>query len=234
MTQPTYVRQASIAWDNNSTTSPNLSFDSTDCDFIIIDTVFRNTGSTTINSGTHNGDACTHHEAVFSTGSPRMDSEIYYRIAPDIGTFNIVMTASAAIGGAGNDGTITATGYSSVHQTTPLGTSATFEAISPFSALDVTVTGTTTNDLVHDVIGINALSSLVSETADGGQTAHGEVAGGAVITTNTSTKNGATTTTAMGWDYTPSATYNAFQRGVAIKGTAAAAGKPTNYYAQQN
>lgn len=223
MTQPTFVRQASGAWDNNSTTSPNISIDSTGCDFLDIDIVFRNTGSTTISGATHNGDTCTHHESVFSTASPRMDSDVYYRLAPDIGTFNVVVTASAAIGGAGNDGTITVTGYVNVHQTTPLGTSATFESVTPFSALDVTVTGTTTNDLAHDVVGINALSSLVSETADGGQTAHGEVTGGAVITTNTSTKAGATTSTAMGWDYSPSATFNAFQRGYAVKGTVAAA-----------
>jgi hypothetical protein len=221
MTQPSYVRQASVAWDNNSTTSPNCSIDSTGCDYLQIDIVFRNTGSTTISGTTHNGDTCNHHETVFSTASPRMDSEIYYRIAPDIGTFNVVVTSSAAIGGAGNDGTITVTGYTNVHQTTPLGTSATYEAISPFSALDVTVPGTTTNDVAHDVIGINGPAATVAETADGGQTAHGEVAGGLVITTNTSTKAGATTSTAMGWDYTPSAAYNAFQRGVAIKGTTA-------------
>jgi hypothetical protein len=208
---------ASIAWTDNSTTK-TLAVDCTGADFLIVFVAWRNTGTTTLSAFTYNGVAMTRVGSVFTSASPRQDVDIFYLVAPASGSHNFSVTASAAIGGAGNDGVIYAHACSGVDSGTPIGTAVAFEAISPFSALDIALSAAT-GDLCIDVAFVNGTTS--SFTADAGQTATGTVAASSVCDVNSSREAGAASV-AMGWDYAPSASFNAVQRGVPIKAAAAA------------
>ena len=211
------VRTAQVAWDNNSTTSPTLNLDCTGGNFVRVWVCFRNTATTTISSLTVGGNAATRIGSVFVSASPRQDTDAFRYSSPTTGSQAIVVTSSAAIGGAGNDGFIIASLYSGVDVAgTPVGDDQHFEAISPFSALSTTVTGVTANDVVDDVAFVNGSTS--SLTPGGSQTATTLVSGGTVADGRSSSMTGSGSVNPT-WTYGPSATYNAVQRAIVIKGT---------------
>jgi hypothetical protein len=207
-----------VAWTNGSTTSPNVPVDCTGANFLFCLIAFRNTATTTISSATYAGNAMTRHGTVFQSASPRMDIDLFYIDNPTTGTNNIVATASAAIGGAGNDGVIYPHACAGVDLTTRFGTRQTFEAISPFSALDIALSSAA-GELCIDLAFVNGTISTL--TADAGQSALGLIAASSVCNVDSSTEAGAGTVN-MGWDYTPSASFNAVQYGIPV--TAAAGG----------
>lgn len=211
----------SVAWTNNSTTSPNCSVSGTGANFLIVFIAWRNTATTTISGVTYNSVSMTRLGSVFTSASPRQDVDIFYLASPSSGSNNVVATSSAAIGGAGNDGVIYAHALSGVDTGTPFGTRVNYEAITPFSALDITLSAAT-GDLCLDVAFVNGITIVF--TADAGQTAYGTVTTTGVADVNSSSEAGAASV-AMGWDYTPSATYNAVQCGVPVKASAATSAK---------
>jgi hypothetical protein len=211
-----------VAWTNGNATSPNVPVDATGANFLFFFVCWRNTGSVTISSATYAGNAMTRFGTVFVSASPRMDVDIFYIDNPTTGNNNIVVTASAAIGGAGNDGVIYPHALSGVDLATRFGTKQTYEAVTPFSALDITLSAAT-DDLCIDVAFVNG--TVTTLTADGGQTALGRINASSVNNTDSSTEAGAATVN-MGWDYTLISSFNAVQVGVPVK---ASAGATTKY-----
>jgi hypothetical protein len=207
-----------VAWTNNSTTSPNVPVDCTGANFCFFLLPWRNTGTTTISSATYAGNSMTRHGTVYQSASPRMDIDLFYIDNPTTGTNNIVVTSSAAIGGAGNDGVIYPFALSGVDLTTRFGTRQVFEASSPFSDTDITLTSAA-GELCISIIIVNGTISTLT-VSDGTQTALGLVAASSVNNTNASTKAGAASVD-MGWDFTPSASFNAVMYGIPIKAAAA-------------
>jgi hypothetical protein len=214
---------AGVAWTNGSATSPNVPVDCTGANFLFCFIDWRNTGTTTISSVAYAGNAMTRVGTVYQSASPRQDVDLFYIDNPTTGTNNIVATASAAIGGGGNDGVIYPFACSGVDLTTRFGTRVAFEAISPFTDLDLTLSAAT-GDLCVSLAFVNGTVTTLT-VSDGTQTAIGLVAASSVNNTNASTKAGAASVD-MGWDYTLGASFNAVMIGIPVK---AAAGGSVKY-----
>jgi hypothetical protein len=126
-------------------------------------------GGVSISTVTYNGDSLTYIRADQSGSDAR--SELWYMVAPDSGTYDIVVTKST------NQSTVCgATTWTGVNQSTPLGTDNGNNTSGP-SATSISVdVVSAAGELVIDNI---ATQSTVSATADGSQTTRWTRTGGA-------------------------------------------------------
>jgi hypothetical protein len=211
-----------VAWTNNNVTSPNVSVDCTGANFLFCFIAWRNNSGNTISSATYAGSPMTRFGTVYQSASPRMDVDIFYIDSPSSGSNNIVVTASSAIGGGGNDGVIYPHALSGVDLTTRFGTRQAFEASSPFTDLDITLSSAA-GEMCIDIAFVNGNITTLTASGGGDQTAIGIVVASSVNNCNSSTKSGAAST-GMGWDYTSTPALNAIEVGVPVKAAGAPAG----------
>jgi hypothetical protein len=127
-------------------------------------TVRISTAYRTITSVTHNGDALTLFDATDNGG---FLSAIYYRVSPDNGEYNIVVTLNEA----SSNTVITATSFNQVDQSTPLATADdwyhfTGTSIGPTGTLSASHTG----EIVIDVLTWDYASASATATVGDGQT----------------------------------------------------------------
>lgn len=127
---------------------------------LIVHAVQWNSGVGTVSSVTYNGVALTQISGAAITFSTNFRSEGWYLIAPDVGTFNVVVTWSASQTMV----SATALNYTGVHQSNPFGTAATNSGNSTTPTVDVT---SAAGELVFAGLFVN---STISSTAGTGQT----------------------------------------------------------------
>ena len=140
MAAPTIIRSVGSGTTGTTITLSTLLVDGTNTLLMLTPGCGANT-TRDIVTVTHNGDACT--ELAASAGAIFIKSELWYRIAPDAGTFDIVFTKDGATGGdviAGG-----ATLLNGVHQSDTFGTPTTAEAATTANTIDV---ASTTNQVV--------------------------------------------------------------------------------------
>ena len=207
-------------WTTNTTASPNCAVTVGAANFGLAFGGWRDTGTVTISSATWNGSAMTWVGSAFARAGPRMVIDLFSINNPTTG--NVVFNASAALGGAGNDGVVYAHAFSGVDIAgTPLGTAQDFDAVNPFSSTNISVPSAAAGDMAIDFVIVNGITA--SLTAGGSQTAYGLASTAAAIDANSSSLTG-TGSLAMSWAYTLANLYNAMQRGILIKAAAAASG----------
>lgn len=138
-------------------------------------------GAGGVTSATFNGDALTEHIAI--NNSTWSIAEIWYRVAPDVGTFSLVVNWSL-------DHVITgAFVFDGVDQTTPFRTPQSTSGSSTSSSL--TVTSVASDDYLIDCLCIDGGNHAVAPGAN--QTEHYEinVAGSSYCQGSASTQSGA-------------------------------------------
>ena len=107
----------------------------------------RPSTGTTVTSVTYGGQGLT-QLAALSDGGPETRTELWYLLSPPTGTNNVVMTAGGMAVGTNIDVLLSATTFSGVDQVAPSSNTNSGQN----TPASVTVTGTTTNDVVLDFI----------------------------------------------------------------------------------
>ena len=138
---------------------------------------------------TYNTDALTKlNERIDASAAMRI--AVWYRVAPDVGAANIVVTLTGAVACAAG-----AASYTGVHQLTPLGPTSSNTGSGTTVTVDV---ASALGEFAHDFIAVNTTSATVTATA--GQTSRWNRLAAAVTAPRIagSTKTGALLTT-MSW-----------------------------------
>ena len=140
-----------VATNVSSGTSMTIAISSTNPNRLLFVGVGGYDGTRTISSVTHNGGSCTLlYSTNFYDASGNGTAAIYYRIAPDSGTGNIVVTYDDALPALNS---VIGVMLTNVNQSTPLGTFASKynASASPVPGVTNTVTSSA-NDLVVDYL----------------------------------------------------------------------------------
>jgi hypothetical protein len=172
-----------LSWNHTTTSQQNK---------IMIVSVATNVfgAPPTVSSITYNGVALTKVPNAQTNCPAKCREELWYLLNPASGTHAITVTTSAS--GPVNAGAAT---YYNVDQTNPLGTAVTAAGTSSTPA--ITVSGTTTNQLIVDCLADTgtALTVTSGQTQLWNQSANG-------MTGASSSKVGSATSTTLGWSST--------------------------------
>jgi len=148
---------------------------------------------TTISGVTYGGQALTLLDAI-TDGGPTTRSELWYMLAPPSGAANVVVTGSG-MGAATIEAVVGATTFSGVDQVAP----PVNNAIGNSNAPSVTLAGTTTTDVVLDLLSVR---ESVTSTPAGAQVAGYNISTGGTnndLQASVSGRLGAAGSTPMSW-----------------------------------
>lgn len=209
---PTIVNTSSATTGTSTATSLTWSHVSSGNDRLLLVEVSTEQDKT-ITGITYNGDALT--QAVAGTRvTGDLRTEIWYRIAPDLGTNNIVISMSAAAYISA-----TALTINSAHQTTPIGITGTADGSS--TTPSVAVTTTQVNSILIDSLATE--NDPTTFTAGANQSIQQSIESAATRQIATSVE-GTTSTGSYTMSYTISPTGNWAISTVEIKGVAGGGG----------